>query len=100
MSVICMITRLIRKCKHKMKYIIPKPSFHIYIHKINYSQFDRNQNFMFVQNVLGLTHFKALHKKKTLFRQLFYLIESHLESKNHLVTLDCFCMAVLREDSV
>ena len=23
----------------------------------------------------------------------------HLESKNHFVTLDCFCMTVLREDS-
>ena len=29
----------------------------------------------------------------------FYLIESHLERKTHLVTLDCFCTTVLREDS-
>ena len=49
------------------------------------------------QKVLG--HFKAFHKTKSLFSLSFYLIESHLESKKHLVTLDCFCTTVLREDS-
>ena len=51
------------------------------------------------QKVLSLIHFKAFHKTKCLFNLSFYLIESHLESKKHLVTLDCFCMTVLREDS-
>ena len=51
------------------------------------------------QKVLSLIHFKAFHKRKSLFSLSFYLIECHLESKKHLVTLDCFCTTVLREDS-
>ena len=51
------------------------------------------------QKVLSLIHFKAFHKTKSSFSLSFYLIESHLESKNHLVTLDCFCTTVLRENS-
>ena len=37
--------------------------------------------------------------KKILFSLSFNLTESHLESKKHFVTLDCFCMTVLREES-
>ena len=51
------------------------------------------------QKVLSLIHFKAFHKTKSLFSLSFYLIKSHLESKKHLVTLDCFFTTVLREDS-
>ena len=51
------------------------------------------------QTVLSLIHFKTFHKTKSLFSLSFYLIESHLQSKKHLVTLDCFCTTVLREDS-
>ena len=50
------------------------------------------------QKGLSLIHSKAFHKTKSLFSLSFYLIESHLESKKHLVTLDCFCTTVLRED--
>ena len=41
------------------------------------------------QKVLSLIHFKAFHKTKSVFSLSFYLIERHLESKKHLVTLDC-----------
>ena len=43
---------------------------------------------------------RGISLDKILFNLSFYLIESHLESKKHLVTLDCFCMTVFREDSV
>ena len=49
------------------------------------------------QKVLSLIHFKAFHKTNSVISLPFYLIESHLESKRHLVELDC--TTVLREDS-
>ena len=49
------------------------------------------------QKVLSLIHFKAFHKTKSLFSLSFYLIESHLESKKHLVTIDCFCTRTVRQ---
>ena len=51
------------------------------------------------QKILSLIHFKSLNKTKSLFSLSFYIIESHLESKKHLFTLDCFYTTVLREDS-
>ena len=70
---------------------LPFPRFWLKILHCLYTRCD--------QIVLGLIHFEAFPWTQILFSLSFYLTESDLESKKHMVTLDCFCMTVFREDS-